>query len=104
MITPEERLEQIKALSRARSQKYYLNNQAKVAAARKSSRDACTVAKKGCSEPDCNKCKEFNEDKEEMKKEEDISKLILNREVTSTVPNYKIKLNQIALKNSMQII
>ena len=99
MITPEERLEQIKALSRARSQKYYLNNQAKVAAARKASRDACTVAKKGCSEPDCNKCKE-----EEASKEEDISKLILNREVTSTVPNYKIKLNQIVLKNSMQII
>ena len=91
MITPEERLEQIKALSRARSQKYYLNNQAKVAAARKASRDACTVAKKGCSEPDCNKCKEFYEDKEEASKEEDISKLILNREVTSTKLQDKIE-------------
>jgi len=83
MQTPEQRLEQIRALSRARSKKYYEANQAKISVRRQAERVEKT---------ECIKNKETCESKEpEAKPEDDNSKLILTRDVSTSKLTDKIE-------------
>jgi hypothetical protein len=83
MQTPEQRLEQIRALSRARSKKYYEANQAKISIRRQAERvekTECIKNKGICDDKECLKCDEVKE----AKQKEDNSKLVLNRDVSTS--------------------
>jgi hypothetical protein len=87
MQTPEQRLEQIRALSRARSKKYYEANQSKIAIRRQAER---------AERSDCLKTKGTCDDKKEpetkeVKKDEDNSKLVLTRDVSTSKLTDKIE-------------
>ena len=84
MQTPEQRLEQIRALSRARSKKYYEANQAKISVRRQAERVEKT---------ECIKNKGTCESKEPEAKpeEEDNSKLVLTRDVSTSKLTDKIE-------------
>ena len=85
MQTPEQRLEQIRALSRARSKKYYEANQSKISVRRQAERVERTecLKTKGECETKCEDCKE--------PEKEDNTKLLLNRDLSTSKLTDKIE-------------